>query len=76
VLSRLDELEKFTNQLSPVFLTQESYAFIELEPIEVTSHVNPVGFKNKGCYLIIGGHNGLDILLAKYLCQNYQAEII
>ncbi|MBX9297303.1 KR domain-containing protein [Chromobacterium vaccinii] len=76
VLSRLDELEKFTNQLSPVFLTQESYAFIELEPIEVTSHVNPVGFKNKGCYLIIGGHNGLDIFLAKYLCQNYQAETI
>jgi polyketide synthase PksN len=76
VLSRLDELAKFTHQLSPIFLTEDSYAFIEFEPVELTQHVKPIGFKQKGRYLIIGGHHGLDLLLAKYLCQNYQAEVI
>ncbi|MBA2648596.1 MAG: KR domain-containing protein [Legionella sp.] len=76
VLSRLNDLEKLTDKLSPIFLTQGSYSFIEFVPIKLSQYLKPRGFKTKGFYLILGGKGGLDLQLAIYLCQNYKAQII
>ncbi|MBL7479524.1 SDR family NAD(P)-dependent oxidoreductase [Legionella bononiensis] len=62
--------------LSPIFLNEEEYSFKKLRPIEFNTHPIPQGFKYQGNYLILGGTGGLGSLLARYLCDNYQAQVI
>jgi polyketide synthase PksM len=73
-LKKLDTL-KLLSPLSPIFMDDESCSVKELQPL-LLNELKTGGFKHKGCYLILGGTGGLGSLLADYLCDTYQAQVI
>jgi 3-oxoacyl-(acyl-carrier-protein) synthase/acyl carrier protein/NADP-dependent 3-hydroxy acid dehydrogenase YdfG/ubiquinone/menaquinone biosynthesis C-methylase UbiE len=75
-LQNLNQVTASPKQLSPLFLNEKEYCVKKLQPIGFNPKPNPSGFKQNGCYLILGGTGGLGSLLANYLCTTYQAQVI
>ncbi|MBA4696804.1 MAG: SDR family NAD(P)-dependent oxidoreductase [Legionella sp.] len=75
-IQNLAKLPVRPQRLSPLFLSENEYSFKKLQSIGFNIQPSRRGFKPQGTYLLLGGRGGLGSLLANYLCDNYQAQVI
>lgn len=61
---------------SPVIIAQDQYWYSTMDSEALAPSQNTQGFKQGGCYLVIGANGGIGQMLAKYLAKTYRAKLV